>query len=316
MILATTNETLNVDTVTAGTIDYEVYYADHTSTTFTANSTQGSISAITTTNVLSAPSAGTQRQVKTILLTNRDASTSGIAQTVFIKKVVSGTDYYLTPNTRLNPGESLLYTDKKGVEILNRNSVPKTYSYIMGPTGTLGGSIGCQSARNGARVIANSNIWTTYVGKAPRNGITQISFRYRVVSAGVAIIAAEWGLYVAPTKLVAQPVSGTMDLACLYCMGWTDFSANAATIGNYTATITVGGHVPLREGDDVWLGAYNMFTTTGVGLDTCSVDDLTSGLFGTNTAPERRPSVDIGYNVQIPNLTSLSIPIITWVYWG
>lgn len=111
ILLDATTESLEITTTAAVSIDYHIAYADHTSTTFTPGSTEGNIASATTTAVLTAPAASTQRQVKLISVRNRHASSS---QTVTVIKDVSATEYHLTPAVTLLAGEHLLYVDGVG----------------------------------------------------------------------------------------------------------------------------------------------------------------------------------------------------------
>jgi hypothetical protein len=111
IILKATTETLQITTSTAAGLDYSISYADIGATTFAPSSNEGKISSATTTSALSAPAASTQRQVKFIIIANRDASLSSI---VTVQKLISSTAYNLTPPITLLPGETLQYADRKG----------------------------------------------------------------------------------------------------------------------------------------------------------------------------------------------------------
>lgn len=111
IILKATTETLEVVTTTIADIDYSISYADITTTTFIPSTNEGKITTATTTTVLAAPSASTQRQIKLITIVNRNATTSN---TVLVKKDISGTEYFLTAVTTLLAGEVLQYVEGQG----------------------------------------------------------------------------------------------------------------------------------------------------------------------------------------------------------
>ena len=111
ILLDATNETLEITTTAAVSIDYHVAYADHTTTTFTPGSAEGNIASATTTTAVTAPAASTQRQIKLVSVRNRHASSS---QTVTVIKDVAATEYHLTPAVTLLAGEHLLYVDGVG----------------------------------------------------------------------------------------------------------------------------------------------------------------------------------------------------------
>lgn len=102
LLLDATTKSLELETSSAAQIDYVVSYADHTATTFVPGMNQGTVSSATTTAILAAPAASTQRQVKWITVRNRSTTT---AQTATLKLDVSATEYHLGAATTLGPGE-------------------------------------------------------------------------------------------------------------------------------------------------------------------------------------------------------------------
>ncbi len=130
IILKATTETLELSTSSAADIDYSISYADITTTTFSPSTNEDKITSATSTTVLSAPAASTQRQVKLITISNRHAST---ANTVRLKKDISGTEYYMTPATTLLAGETSQYIDGKGwTHYLANGSVQDGYPGAAG----------------------------------------------------------------------------------------------------------------------------------------------------------------------------------------
>jgi hypothetical protein len=111
ILLKATTEILEITTSSAAAIDYSVSYADITTSTFSPSTSEGKISSATDTTILSAPSASTQRQVKLITITNRDAA---VDNTILVKKDISGTEYHLTPVIDLLAGETMQYSDVSG----------------------------------------------------------------------------------------------------------------------------------------------------------------------------------------------------------
>ena len=103
VLLTATTEILELTTSSTSSTDYTVSYVDHTSSTFTPGSTQGNITTATTTTILSAPAASTQRQVKLITVRNKGTA----SQTVILKKDISGTEYFITGAVSLFPGDFL-----------------------------------------------------------------------------------------------------------------------------------------------------------------------------------------------------------------
>ena len=86
--LDATTETLEVTTSAAVSTDYSVSYLDNASGTMTPGSSHGNINTATTTTVLSAPGASTQRAVTAVTLCNVGSA----AQTVVLKHDTTGTE--------------------------------------------------------------------------------------------------------------------------------------------------------------------------------------------------------------------------------
>ncbi len=123
IILDNTTEILEMTTSAAVSTDYYVSYADITSSAFTGGASDGNVATATTTTILAAPAASTQRQVKYVAIRNRSTTSS---QTVTIKHDTSGTERYLTADVVLSAGETLTYTQDLGWVVKNKNGIDKT----------------------------------------------------------------------------------------------------------------------------------------------------------------------------------------------
>lgn len=112
LILSPTTDSLEIVTSTAVSISYHISYADHTSTGVTAAEVGGTISSATTTTVLSAPAAGTTRQIRGINILNEGNSTSG-ANEMLVQIDVSGTNTVIY-KCLLFGEETAGFTDARG----------------------------------------------------------------------------------------------------------------------------------------------------------------------------------------------------------
>lgn len=113
IFLSATTETLELKTSSAASIDYQVNWVDViASTSATPGSSQGSVTANAT--ILAAPDSSTSRQIKSLSIRNKDAS---LSTTVSVNKDVSGTEYKITTEASLQPGEVLTYEDGVGWSI-------------------------------------------------------------------------------------------------------------------------------------------------------------------------------------------------------
>lgn len=88
-ILAATNESLELVTATAGTINVTASYVDYTASAATPGGQATAITTATTTVIVSAPGASTQRQLKVLTIDN--AGTSSVFVT--LQKDIGGTNY-------------------------------------------------------------------------------------------------------------------------------------------------------------------------------------------------------------------------------
>lgn len=98
--LDATTETLEVTTSAAVNTDYTVSYVDNASGTLTPGSSHGQITTATTTAILAAPGASTQRAVAAVSLCNVGTA----SQTVVVKHDTSGTERILSRSS-LGPSE-------------------------------------------------------------------------------------------------------------------------------------------------------------------------------------------------------------------
>ena len=118
--LSITTHVLELTTLVAGNIHYQVGYTDITSSTVT-NPTDsfGIISTATTTVIVSAPAASTTRKIQYVNVFNNGAS-----NTIVLKKDISGTEYNRLQVT-LQQGETLRVVNDK-VEVLDISGRVKT----------------------------------------------------------------------------------------------------------------------------------------------------------------------------------------------
>ena len=112
--LDATTKSVELTTGAAVSTDYVVSYVDGTTTTYVPGTNQGNVATATTTTILAAPAASTQRAVTRVVVTNRGTAT----QTAQVKLDVSATEYALTPVLSLNAGESLQVNNQGEVSVL------------------------------------------------------------------------------------------------------------------------------------------------------------------------------------------------------
>lgn len=119
--LSATDEILEVTTTTAASTDFVVSYLDKNSSTYTPGTQTGNIASATTTTVLAAPAASTQRAVVSVRLVNAGS----IAQTVQLKFDKAATERRLTPIVTLAAGEALELTNDGRMGVFMANGSQK-----------------------------------------------------------------------------------------------------------------------------------------------------------------------------------------------
>lgn len=133
IILTGTTDTLELTTTAATSTDYYVSYADITTTAFTPGQSNGNVASATTTAIVAAPGASTQRQIKYLLVRNRSTTAS---QGVTIKVDISATERSVTPDLTLAAGEVLEYTPDLGFRVKDKNGREKVQNVdTVGYTG-------------------------------------------------------------------------------------------------------------------------------------------------------------------------------------
>jgi len=109
LLLPSTSDSLELVTSAAVAVDYVAAWADHTSSGVAASAGTGQVSTATTTTIVAAPGASTQRQIRGLTL--RNAGTADVTVTVQAKP--SGTARTII-KAAIQPGETLAYSDGRG----------------------------------------------------------------------------------------------------------------------------------------------------------------------------------------------------------
>jgi len=118
IILDSTAKSLELETSAAVNTDFVCSWTDNTPTAFTPGSTDNQITTATTTTLVAAPAASTQRAVKLCTVSNLSATTP---QTVTFK-YDSGTERRMR-RFILSPGEYVEYSETGGFREFNANGI-------------------------------------------------------------------------------------------------------------------------------------------------------------------------------------------------
>lgn len=110
LLLTSTSDLIQVVTGSAVTTDVHASWADHSAGTITPGRTNTAITTAATTTVVASPGASTQRNVQTLTVRNKHASSS---QAVTVRHT-DGTTIVELHNCTLAAGESLHFVDGRG----------------------------------------------------------------------------------------------------------------------------------------------------------------------------------------------------------
>lgn len=281
MILNATNETLEIITTAAVSLDYCFEYADYTSTgTFSLGDSHGNINTATTTIVVPAPAASTSRKIKSAFIRNRGTT----LQTVTISKDVGGTNYHLTGDINLDGGEYLTYDLNGELSVFTASGARKLSNAIVGGDITSVLIIPNFSTANltSTKTITSTNSFAVYIGKAPRT-LSSVSLRYRVTTAAATITWSEVAVAKGTVNIGGNPT--------LTVVGFADTSAINNSTGQKTVVVNVSSGQSISAGDDLWALIGNQATTAGVVRAASIADDIQLGIQASLVA---RPSLIVG----------------------
>jgi len=121
ILLTATTHALELQTSSSSSTDWTCSYIDMDASATTPGSAQGNVSSATTTTIAAAPAASTQRQIKHISVVNKNTT----AQTITVKKDVSGTEYTVFKAT-LSQHEQAQYVDGDGWVCFDSSGRAKT----------------------------------------------------------------------------------------------------------------------------------------------------------------------------------------------
>lgn len=137
--LTATTHALEMITSSAQSVDYTVSATDVVSGVGTEVSNQGNVASATTTTILAAPGASTQRLIHSITVVNKGASTNAIT----IQKDVSGTNHIVFGPVTIDVGEQIEFTQDRGFIVKDafgrerRQSGPTTIAVTAGASSNL-----------------------------------------------------------------------------------------------------------------------------------------------------------------------------------
>ena len=130
MLLDATSESIEVETSTAGSLDYFAEFVDRASGALAADNAHGNITTATTTTIIAAPAASTERVVRRVHLFNRSTTAS---QAVTVKFDDGGTERHLA-RAVLRPLEQLRYNGTDWL-VYGADGLPRVSAAALSPLG-------------------------------------------------------------------------------------------------------------------------------------------------------------------------------------
>jgi hypothetical protein len=128
LLLVSTSDKLQVATSSAADTDTQASYVDYASGVITPGRLNKAIASATTTDVVAAPAASTQRNVKHLSIRNKHASTN---QDVTVRHT-DGTTIVELFKCTLAPGEELVFNDGTGFMAFDSSGALKTAQTDVG----------------------------------------------------------------------------------------------------------------------------------------------------------------------------------------
>lgn len=276
LLLTSTSDIVRVVTSTAGDIQVHASYVDNASGTITPGRTNTAITTATTTTVVAAPGASTQRNVKGLYITNNHATTSCFVEVQHF----DGTTSAELMGVTLLPGENLgfredgswVHRDTNGAEYGFTPQVTAPY----GITGTKAESIprplaGVNIAAVTSGTMVMQAIWLP-AGTVINNLITHSG------TTASATQTNRWmALYDQNRNLLAQSTNATTTVLAANTLWTAPLSAaftttysgihyigmmTAATTANSLIGVTAAGNAAIRGQAPILTGTSSTGLTT------------------------------------------------------
>src|SRR3972149_1351113 len=224
--------------VAANQLPIYANFVDHTSRPATPGASDTQTNGATAVTVVAAPAGSTQRQVKALTIYNADTA----AATIYFR-LNNGSTMRIIRQTTLAPGETWVYTQEAGFQVLDIMGMQKIGGSIVRYAPILG-----YSTKDAANLTAVTALATTvchcyYAGVAPF-ATSSINLLVNVTTLVATITWAEIAIYKGTPMLNAV----CPDLTRL---GWANVAAVYNTTGRKNVNIPLT--VPANPGDNLWV---------------------------------------------------------------
>lgn len=123
IVLEASTDALELVTTTAASTDWNCSWTDSTTSAFTPGKSAGNVASATTTTIVAAPGASTQRNILNCTIRNAGA----IANVVTLQRDISGTNRTML-SLSLAAGETLMLTQEGAFSVLSASGIQRTES--------------------------------------------------------------------------------------------------------------------------------------------------------------------------------------------
>lgn len=287
LILGSTTDKLRVTTDQAIAVDVHASWVDNLAGAITPGRTNTAISTATTTDVVAAPAASTQRNVKTLHVRNKDNTTTvqitvihtdGTTAIELVKmalapqeqlEYIEGVGFFKVPQLGASPGVSVTTADQAiGASVTNYI----TGSDIHIPTGRalkVGTVYEWRVAHSKTAAGTVSMTWDCRVGTAGNTGDTSRAN----VATGVQTAAIDQGELFCRAVVRTTGAAGALEIymAAAHGLNATGLGANAEPMSLTTVTGVDLSSANLVMGISLTTGALHAIT---IGQVKTTVDNL------------------------------------------
>lgn len=271
--LDATTETLEVQTFASTSTDYTVSYLDLSSGTPTPGSSHGNIASITTTAVLAAPAASTQRAVTAVSLCNVGTT----SQSLTVKHDTSGTERVIA-RASLNASECLQASNDGSWSVFTSGGVRKTsngpnivtgrnYTWFKTATATDAASYGYANWKDAGGPGAYSLGTPGLNGRTTDCSVVGTAGSGGALSLGAPLFtnASSGSLYLRSATVTAQAVGPYQLVDVLWY-------STGTVVTTTTVQVADAGVLPARDvngtsnGEGVALGIYTTTANTNAAV--------------------------------------------------
>jgi hypothetical protein len=296
MVLNSTLEYINIQlsgTVYTNELQFYSSYNVITSTSITPTKNHGTTDNVNPVNLVPAPNASEQHQLRHCSIFNTDTRHQTVTVTYS-----GGSGVAVIYSVALDPDEQIQYTPENGWLVYNTSGQLKILGSYEGPQSLRFPPTLKPINATTSLTVTSGTDFAEYLGRADRS-YSSIKLRFNNTQAPTSVTWAEIAIY----KSLISLASATTVMQ--YC-GFKDVTSDITTTGNKTITIPVTG---ITANDDLFVVFGIVEAGTDWTVRAGIVDTLVSGAMGSVTG-SLRPSTNSTLTI-----TNSATPSMPWVAW-